>query len=32
VKRHERLHAVQLEALRQAEHLFATLLDRAFSG
>lgn len=32
VKRHERLRAVQREALRQAEHLFATLLHRAFSG
>jgi type I restriction enzyme S subunit len=30
VKRHERLRAVQSEALRQAEHLFASLLDRAF--
>jgi type I restriction enzyme S subunit len=29
---HERLRAVQREALRQAEHLFASLLDRAFSG
>ena len=28
----ERLRAVQREALRQAEHLFASLLDRAFSG
>jgi type I restriction enzyme S subunit len=31
-KRVERLRAVQCEALRQAEHLFASLLDRAFSG
>ena len=28
----ERLREVQREALRQAEHLFASLLDRAFSG
>jgi type I restriction enzyme S subunit len=28
----ERLRAVQLEALRQAEHLFTSLLHRAFSG
>jgi type I restriction enzyme S subunit len=28
----EHLRAVQREALRQAEHLFASLLDRAFSG
>jgi len=27
-----RLRAVQREALRQAEHLFASLLHRAFSG
>ena len=26
------LRAVQREALRQAEHLFASLLHRAFSG
>jgi type I restriction enzyme S subunit len=32
VERVERLRAVQREALRQAEHLFASLLDRAFSG
>ena len=32
VTRHERLRAVQREALRQAEHLFASLLDRAFKG
>jgi type I restriction enzyme S subunit len=31
-KRVERLRAVQREALRQAEHLFASLLHRAFSG
>ena len=31
-KREARLRAVQREALRQAEHLFASLLDRAFSG
>jgi hypothetical protein len=30
--RHERLRAVQREALRQAEHLFASVLDRAFSS
>lgn len=29
--RHERLHATQREALRQAEHLFQTLLHQAFS-
>ena len=28
----ERLRAAQREALRQAEHLFASLLDRAFEG
>jgi hypothetical protein len=28
----ERLRAVQREALRQAEHLFASLLHDAFSG
>jgi type I restriction enzyme S subunit len=32
VGRVECLHAVQREALRQAEHLFASLLHRAFSG
>jgi hypothetical protein len=32
VERVERLRAVQREALRQAEHLFASLLDRAFSS
>ncbi len=32
VERVERLRAVHREALRQAEHLFASLLDRAFSG
>jgi type I restriction enzyme S subunit len=32
VTRHERLRAVQRESLRQAEHLFASLLHRAFSG
>jgi type I restriction enzyme, S subunit len=31
-KRVESLRAVQREALRQAEHLFLSLLDRAFSG
>jgi type I restriction enzyme S subunit len=31
VERVERLRAVQREALRQAEHLFASLLHRAFS-
>lgn len=30
-ERHERLRATQREALRQAEHLFQTLLHRAFS-
>jgi len=32
VQRVDRLRAVQREALRQAEHLFASLLHRAFSG
>ncbi len=32
VEQVERLRSVQLEALRQAEHLFASLLHRAFSG
>jgi type I restriction enzyme S subunit len=32
VARLDRLRAIQREALRQAEHLFATLLQRAFSG
>ena len=32
VERAGRLRAVQREALRQAEHLFASLLHRAFSG
>jgi hypothetical protein len=32
VTRHECLRAVQREALRQAEHLFASLLRRAFNG
>jgi len=32
VERVERLRAVQREALRQAEHLFASLLHRAFSS
>jgi len=32
VERVERLRAVQREALRHAEHLFAALLHRAFSG
>lgn len=32
VERHERLRATQREALRQAEHLFQTLLHQAFSG
>ncbi len=31
VERHERLRATQREALRQAEHLFQTLLHQAFS-
>jgi type I restriction enzyme S subunit len=32
VERRVYLRAVQREALRQAEHLFASLLHRAFSG
>ena len=32
VTRHACLRAVQREALRQAQPLFASLLDRAFSG
>ena len=32
VQKHERLYAQQREALRQAEHLFQTLLHQAFSG
>jgi len=32
VERVERLRAVQREALRQADHLFASLLNQAFSG
>ena len=32
VERVERLRSVQREALRQAEHLFASLLHRAFSA
>jgi type I restriction enzyme S subunit len=32
VDRVERMRTVQREALRQAEHLFASLLDSAFSG
>ena len=31
VARHERLRAVQRESLRQAEHLFQSLLHRAFT-
>jgi type I restriction enzyme S subunit len=31
VSKHERLRAIQREALRQAEHLFQTLLHQAFS-
>jgi type I restriction enzyme S subunit len=31
VERHERLRAVQREALRQADHLFQSLLHRAFT-
>lgn len=31
VERHERLRAVQREALRQAQHLFQSLLQRAFT-
>jgi len=32
VREHERLRAVQRESLRQAEHLFQTLLHRAFAA
>jgi type I restriction enzyme, S subunit len=32
VERVERVRALQREAVRQAEHLFASLLDHAFSG
>jgi hypothetical protein len=32
VAQHERLCSVRREALRQAEHLFASLLDRAFKS
>lgn len=32
VREHERLRAVQRESLRQAEHLFQTLLHRAFAN
>lgn len=32
VKRHERLRAIHVEALRQADHLFQTLLYQAFSA
>jgi type I restriction enzyme, S subunit len=32
VTQHECLHAVQREALRQADHLFASLLHGAFRG
>jgi len=32
VKQVDRLRAVQREAMRQAEHLFASLLDRAFNN
>lgn len=32
VEKHTRLSAQQREALRQAEHLFQTLLHRAFTG
>jgi hypothetical protein len=32
VERVDRLRAAQQEAARQAEHLFASLLDRAFSA
>lgn len=31
VQKHERLRAMQREALRQAEHLFQTLLHDAFA-
>jgi len=32
VERHEHLRAKQREALRQAEHLFQSLLQRAFAA
>jgi type I restriction enzyme S subunit len=32
IERHEYLRAKQREALRQAEHLFQSLLHRAFKG
>jgi hypothetical protein len=32
VMQHECLHAVQRESLRQVEHLFDSLLHRAFSS
>ena len=32
VRGHERLRAAQRESLRQAEHLFQSLLHRAFDG
>ena len=32
IDKYERLRTQQREALRQAEHLFQTLLHRAFSG
>jgi type I restriction enzyme, S subunit len=32
VRRHNALHSQQREAARQAEHLFQTLLHRAFRG
>jgi hypothetical protein len=32
VRGHERLRAAQRESLRQAEHLFQSLLHRAFEG
>ena len=31
VTKHEQLRAMHLEALRQADHLFQTLLNQAFS-
>jgi type I restriction enzyme S subunit len=32
VRQHEQLHAIHVEALRQADHLFHTLLHEAFSN
>jgi type I restriction enzyme S subunit len=32
VSKHKRLRAAQMESLRQADHLFETLLNQAFGG